>query len=129
MSDNQAAEANSRVKDAPRSFTGDQIVKNDTPADQAGTTSRTRATTSSTPSQAAAANSTHVPRANPTKARLTIVRASSPWSSADRQHSSPTADTADARVADLAGPAPRTPADDHLVVEHVGGGEMKLRCR
>lgn len=38
MSDNQADEANSRVKDAPRSFTGDQIVKNVGQSDQARTT-------------------------------------------------------------------------------------------
>jgi hypothetical protein len=38
MSDNQAAEANGRVKGPAGSFTGDQIVKNDSQADQARTT-------------------------------------------------------------------------------------------
>ena len=40
MSDNQATEANRRVKDAGGSFTGDQIVKNDRQADQARTTAK-----------------------------------------------------------------------------------------
>jgi hypothetical protein len=38
MSDNQAAEANGRVKDAGGSFTADQIAKNDSQPDQARTT-------------------------------------------------------------------------------------------
>jgi uncharacterized protein YjbJ (UPF0337 family) len=38
MSDNQADEANARVKDAAGSFTGDHIVKTDSQADQARTT-------------------------------------------------------------------------------------------
>lgn len=38
MFDNQADEAKGRVKDAAGSFTGDQIVKNGSQADQARTT-------------------------------------------------------------------------------------------
>jgi uncharacterized protein YjbJ (UPF0337 family) len=44
VSDNQAIEANRRVKDAAGSFTGDQIVKNDSQADQARTTVKDKGT-------------------------------------------------------------------------------------
>ena len=65
MSDNHIDEAKSRVKDVAGSSTRDQIAKNDSQADKARTTVKDKATTSSTPSQAAAPNSTHAHPSQP----------------------------------------------------------------